>query len=74
MQIANNFRAVFWWQCGEWMEEMRNVDRKISWMWVEKSRRVMTVAKQKQMKKIRNNKKFQRYIWQDLAAGLLSLS
>lgn len=30
---------------------MRNVDGKISWIWVEKSRRVMTVAESMQIKK-----------------------
>lgn len=60
------------------MEEMRNVDRKVMGMgsctWVEKSRNVMTVVKPMQKKKIRHNRDCQRYVWEDLAAGWLSMS
>ena len=45
MQITNNFSTIFWWQYEGWTEEIRNVDRKISWIRVEKSKEVMTVGK-----------------------------
>lgn len=54
------------------MEEIRNIDRKISQIWIKESREVM--IGENANKNIRNDQKFQRCIWQDLAAGFLSLS
>lgn len=51
------------------MREMRNIYLKNQ---LEMGRKVM--AKLMQMNKIRNDRSFQRSIWQDLATGLLSLN